>query len=209
MLIRSLFEGALLGFCIAAPVGPIGLLCFRRSLQNGFRQGLWTGAGAATADLVYGLIAAFGLAGLSAALGRWSVMTNMAGACVLSWVALAIIRQPLHEEEARPGAGTAWAGTFVLTLANPLTIASFGALFASAGATLRSASPPALAAGVFAGSMAWWTLLAAGATLLRHRIGPSTLVRVTRLAGFALLLYAARALALSGKDLFDGRHAGL
>src|SRR5512135_2777452 len=54
-------KGLAIGFLIAAPVGPIGVLCIRRTLVDGRRIGFLSGLGAATADMLYGAVAAFGL----------------------------------------------------------------------------------------------------------------------------------------------------
>ena len=145
-------RGAILGFSIAAPVGPIGVLCIRRTLAAGRWPGFLCGLGAASADAVYGLLAALGMSFVG---GRWM---HLAGGLFLCYLGVRLFLS-------RPAAGEVsggFAATFALTLANPMTILSFAAMFAG----LRTSSPALLVAGVFAGSCTWWLLLSTAASLL-------------------------------------------
>ncbi|MBL8332072.1 MAG: LysE family transporter, partial [Rubrivivax sp.] len=160
----ELFAQALLiGFSIAAPVGPIGLLVIQRTLQRGAAMGLATGLGAALADAVYGALGAFGVTGLISALQAARVPLALGGGAFLLWLALQSWRAPPASRaapaaEARDLLGSL-AGTFGLTLANPATIFSFIAIFGSLGARTAGASPWVLIAGVLLGSALWWLLL--------------------------------------------------
>ncbi len=183
-------RGMVLGVSIAAPVGPIGLLCIRRSIALGMRAGFASGLGAATADLVYGLIAAYGLTAITQALLGWQDWLRLGGAAFLLWLAVKFWRAP-EPEAAAPAAG--FAGTFLLTLANPMTILAFLGIFAGANLT---GSAPWIAAGVFTGSALWWLTLSSAAGWSRSRLSPRALVWVNRasallLGGFALQTFAA------------------
>lgn len=178
-----ILDGAVLGFSIAAPVGPIGLLVVRRSLAAGVRAGLACGLGAALADLCYGALAAAGFT----LLARWQRPAAALGGLLLCWLASGAWRA--SAAHAADGAG--FLSTFLLTLSNPMTILSFAALVASAGA----ASPALFVAGVFSGSLAWWLLLSTSAAALRGRFPSSAMLWGNRLSALVLLAFGLLALA--------------
>ena len=156
-MVAPLAKGIWLGFSIAAPVGPIGILVLKRALQRGYRAGIASGFGAALADLIYGCLAVAGVR-LFAGTGR---VVAIVGGLVLLWLAW----RSWHEQPAQDSAVTGGTiTTFLLTLSNPMTILSFAAMIASVGA----ASPVYFVAGVFLGSMLWWTILSVSASSVRR-----------------------------------------
>ena len=186
-----LFVKALaLGFCIAAPVGAIGMLCIQRSLSRGFRSGFATGVGAACADAVYGLLGALGVAGIVTALPMLSVVLKAAGGAFLVWMAWTIAREApaapaTVKETARAPVTRDFLTTFALTLSNPLTIFSFIAAFAALGPLNASQGTPVamnwltvapMVTGVFAGSAVWWLFLSGVTSALRTKL-PLTFTR--------------------------------
>jgi threonine/homoserine/homoserine lactone efflux protein len=181
-------KGAIIGFSIAAPVGPIGLLCIRRTLAEGRLAGLVSGMGAATADGLYGAIAGFGLSFLSEALLRSQTWLRILGGLYLCYLGTRIFLSRVAErpvDHNRKGMIGAYASTFFLTITNPVTIIAFLAVFAGLGVT-KGGDPGeagALVAGVFLGSAAWWLTLALGVGFLRARFTPMMLMWVNRLAG--------------------------
>lgn len=195
------FKSALVGLSIAAPVGPIGLLCMQRTLDHGARIGLATGLGAALADAVYGAIGASGMSVLMAAMTGARAWLGVAGAMLLLWMALGTWRsaqpgQAAAVAVAGPHVGKAFGGTFLLTLSNPMTILSFIAVFAALAGSTQAVSPAWIVSGVFAGSAAWWLLLVAIVARVRHRIAARHLLFVRRasalvLAGFAFAQLAS------------------
>jgi threonine/homoserine/homoserine lactone efflux protein len=166
--IGFLLKGLFIGFSIAAPVGPIGLLCIRRTLANGRTSGLVSGLGAATADAIYGCIAGFGLTFISTLLISQQVWFRVIGGFFLCYLGLkTFFSRPAEQKASAKGNGliSAYASTFFLTLTNPMTILSFAAIFAglgvaSAGGNYVSAG--VLVLGVFSGSALWWLLLSGG-----------------------------------------------
>lgn len=189
-------KSLLVGLSIAAPVGPIGLLAIQRTLDQGLRAGLATGLGAACADACYGALGAWGVALVIDWLVGARLWLATFGGALLLWMAWSTWRQPpAAQAAALPSQREllrCFAGTFVLTLSNPLTILSFiavfGALAGQAGAGL-AALP--LVAGVFLGSALWWLALSLGVARVRERFGVLWRQRVARgsalvLAGFAL-----------------------
>jgi threonine/homoserine/homoserine lactone efflux protein len=195
-------KGAVIGFSIAAPVGPIGLLCIRRSLAEGRWVGLFTGLGAATADAVYGGIAGFGLTAVSSVLVAYRVWLALFGGLFLCYLGIRTFISPPARDAAssrRSGFASAYASTFVLTLTNPMTILSFVAIFAglglASGADYRGATT--LVAGVFAGSAVWWLTLSSGTALLRTRLSGGWMRLVSHLSGAMILAFGIYAIAIA------------
>lgn len=201
-----LFVAALwIGVSIAAPVGPIGLLVIQRTLAHGVPLGLATGLGASVADAVYGALGAYGVSAVIGALQGLRVPLVLLGAAfllLLAWrtwhsvPATAAAGGGAATGPARPGLGAAFAGTVLLTLANPATILSFVAIFGALAAQRAAVQQPALmVAGVLAGSALWWLLLCAAVGALRERVDARWQRRIAQgsalmLAGFALLQLA-------------------
>lgn len=188
-LIGALWRGLVIGFVIAAAIGPIGLLCSRRTLVEGAAVGAVSGLGAATADGIYASVAAFGLTVLSDALIGARRPLGVVGGCFL--VALAIHALLVRSEAVpdRPPRSllSAYATTVGLTIANPATILSFAAAFVGLGPAGHDAPVAgALVAGVFSGSATWWVLLALTVSAFRGRLGPEALGRLA--AGSSILI---------------------
>jgi len=194
--------GMLIGFSIAAPVGPVGMLCISRSLKYGFKVGLLTGLGAATADGLYGLMAAFGVTALTAAMNSWQIPLRLAGGLFLAFLGIRIFYDnhiPEGERDRKPPSlPGAYLSTFFLTLANPMTIASFIGIFSGIGIGNLSTSHAAtlvFVLGVTAGSACWWLLLSAGvAKVIHHRVSPEAIRKINAFSGSVLLFFAMAAL---------------
>jgi threonine/homoserine/homoserine lactone efflux protein len=187
-------RGLVIGFSIAAPVGPIGVLCIRRSLARGAAAGLASGLGAATADAAYGCVAGFGLTSVSGLLMRWEPWLGLGGGIFLCALGARALLGPPAAEPARDAGGgllAGYASTVLLTLSNPATILSFAAVFAGLGLGTYSdyASAAALVLGIFAGSAAWWLLLCGSVGLLRARVTPGWLLAVNRVSGCILVAF--------------------
>jgi threonine/homoserine/homoserine lactone efflux protein len=200
MGLETLLRGLLIGFSIAAPVGPIGVLCIRRTLADGRATGLAVGLGAATADAVYGAIAGFGLTAVSSLLVRQQGVLRLVGGLFLRYLGLrTFLASPAQDAARAGGAGLlgAFTSTFGLTLANPATILSFVAVFAGLGiagaGSWREAT--VLVAGVFLGSALWWLLLSGAVGALRSRLDLRALRWINRLSGLVLLGFGIIALA--------------
>ncbi len=201
MNVSFLVRGIIIGFSIAAPVGPIGVLCIRRTLADGRAAGLVSGLGAATADAIYGSIAAFGLTAISGALVGHQVWLRLIGGAFLCLLGIrTFVARPAVRSAAATGGGLlgAYASTFFLTLTNPMTILSFAAVFAGLGLVSTLAgfvSAAAIVAGVFLGSAAWWLILSTSAGALPTRLDPARLRWVNRISGVIILTFGLAALA--------------
>jgi threonine/homoserine/homoserine lactone efflux protein len=156
------FRGLVIGFSIAAPVGPIGVLCIRRTLADGQVSGLVSGLGAATADAFYGCVAGFGLTFISSLLIDQQMWLRLFGGLFLLYLGIKTLLSKPAEKEAnikQSGLFSSYLSTFLLTITNPLTILSFAAIFAGLGLATATGSYSAaliLVLGVFLGSAAWW-----------------------------------------------------
>lgn len=202
-------RGLMLGFAIAAPVGPIGVLCIRQTLTYGWLSGLVSGLGAATADAIYGSIAGFGLTAIAGLLVNQQTPLQLIGGSFLCYLGLRTLRhaQTTHAtlssspDPLAPSISLAthYATTLLLTLTNPATILSFTAIFASLGIaalpTLHLAV--VLIIGVFCGSALWWLLLSSGTTLLRSRLTATHLRWVNRLSGLIIASFGGVAIAFA------------
>ena len=187
-------KGLVLGFSIAAPVGPIGVLCIRRTIAGGPLRGIATGLGTATADALYGLVAALGFTAAAALLVDNQTPLRLAGGlflCYLGWVAFRTppaLHAPVRQSGSLPGD---YITAFFLTITNPLTILSFAAILAGAGVGGGQDSRGAalVVLGVFAGSLLWWLILSGAAGLLRAGLSPSRLAWINRLSGIVIAAF--------------------
>ncbi|MEC4805534.1 MAG: LysE family transporter [Jaaginema sp. PMC 1080.18] len=190
-----LLQGLLLGFAIAAPVGPIGVLCIQRTIQKGRLTGFLSGLGAATADGIYGGIAAFGLAGLTQWLVAQKMWLGLFGGLFLCYLGTQTLRKPpvtLETTTTPTGALSAYITTVGLTLTNPATILSFTAIFAGLGfvtQTTNTRSALLLTLGVFIGSALWWLLLSLGVGWLRLGNHPKRLRWINYIAGIIIIAF--------------------
>ena len=194
-------KGLAFGFILAATVGPMWVLCLRRTLAHGAAVGFASGMGIAVADGLYGAVAAFGLTAVSGLLLAHSFWIGLVGAAFLIYLGVkALLAQPAIEKSDEQGAGVpaAFLSTLGLTLTNPPTILAFAAIFAGLGlvSTANYAAAALIVLGVFLGSAGWWLILAAGAGRLRSRIRPAHLRAVNIVSGIAILGFAAWQLAL-------------
>lgn len=171
-----LLKGLILGLFIAAPVGPIGLLCINRTLHQGGRFGFVSGLGAATTDAFYGSIAAFGLDIVSNFLVSQHTWIRLIGGTFLVYLGVkGILSKPAQNAIESNVRGLFWnySSTLALTLTNPMTIFSFVAVFAAMG--VQSAANDYLSAavtvlGVFLGSSLWWLTLSSVVHLARLKL---------------------------------------
>jgi threonine/homoserine/homoserine lactone efflux protein len=191
-------RGLLLGFTIAATVGPISLLTIRRTVAHGRVYGLASGLGVALADATYAAIAAFGLTAITSILVGGRVLLGLVGGAFL--IVLAIRTMTTRPDEAavvteRPGLVGAFGSIFGLTMTNPMTILSFVGLFAGLGLTGTGGADAALLVlGVFLGSTSWWIVLTAAVAVLRSRVSIRALTWVNRISGAVILAFGVVAI---------------
>lgn len=200
MDISFLIRGLIIGFSIAATVGPMCILCINRTLRKGQLYGLVSGLGIATADAVYGSIAGFGLTVITSFLVSQQMWIHLIGGLFLVYLGIkTTFTRPAERAAAAKADGFvgAYVSTFLLTLTNPLTILSFAAIFAGigvGGASKSYLSATLVVCGVFLGSVTWWCILTSGISLLRKRFTARWLLWINRISGVIILLFGILAL---------------
>jgi len=195
MDIVFLIKGLIIGFSIAAPVGPIGVLCIQRTIAHGRASGLLTGLGAATADGFYGAVAAFGLTVVSNFLVGQQFWFRLIGGIFLLYLGLRTFLSKPAEKTATENHQSLFSdyfSTVFLTLTNPTTILSFVAVFAGLG--LGSTNGDILSAilmvvGVVIGSALWWLILSGGVSLFRTKFNVSSLKIVNYISGVIITVF--------------------
>ena len=188
-------KGIFLGLAITAPVGPINLLCIRRSLYHGWKIGLMTGLGAAVADTFFGAVAAFGLTAISDFLIANKKIVELIGGLAFIYMGVSLIRSRPHD----PGVTeiksispfNAFSSSLFLTLHNPATIFAFLIAFAALKLNEDSSSVSGaviVTAGVFLGSSLWWLSLSWVSSKIRSRISPAMIHKINVGTGVLLVL---------------------
>jgi len=197
-------RGAVLGFSIAAPVGPIGILCIRRTLAEGRLVGFVSGLGAATADVFFGCIAAFGVTFVSGFMVEQETWLRLIGGLFLCYLGVrTFFARPVEQAAQAAPAGSrglvqAYASTLALTLTNPMTIIAFAAVFAGMGIGAAGgdyAAAGSLVLGVFCGSAAWWLLLSGFVSLFRRQIDPPKMMLINGISGIIIAAFGVLAVA--------------
>lgn len=191
-------RGLVLGVVIAAPVGPVGLLCIRRTLQRGLFAGLATGLGAGFADAFFAALAAFGVTAAVETLTGYEKEIRIFGGLFLLIMAvhglfkkIVIVRE---SDASVRGLIKAFASGFFITLTNPLTIIGILAVIATFAGHLTYWQAATLTGGIFCGSAAWWLFLSGGVFLIRHHFTDKAITWVNRSTAVLLLVLAAWAI---------------
>lgn len=196
---QLILTGMTIGLIVAAPVGPVNILCIHRTLERGFFGGLAAGLGATLADGLIALLAALGLTAISGLMARYQVPIQLVGGLIMLAFGLKLFAtRPRANGNGnggeRHGKGIGWTvpQTFVLTITNPGAVLGLFAIFSGAGSAIgldnwREAAIVVLA--VMAGSLVWWTGLSGIVARIRHKLTERTLTLINRSAGIALLLF--------------------
>lgn len=209
MGIPFLIKGLMIGLSIAAPLGPIGILCINRTLAEGPRLGFICGLGAAAADALYALAGTVALSAIAQWIISDRVELRAVGGVFLIYLGARTFMRPgsvLPVTGKLPsllpkGWHAAFMSTFLLTLANPMTMLSFAAVFAGLGVTPAgvikgtNSTAAAMVAGVFLGSALWWLILSSVIGRLRHYIGARILTLINRVSGTVLTAFGLYAMA--------------
>lgn len=183
-------RGIATGLLIAAPVGPVNVLCIQRTLGRGWKSGLVSGLGAAAADTIYGAIAGFSITLVIDFLLREQFWIRVLGGGML--IAIGVLyyfRKPQTLQAGKEeSTHSDFVSTFLLTLTNPTTVLSFIAVLATLGMSSQRSvwMTVFLVGGIFCGSMMWWVLLTGAVNRLRHNITNRTMLWMNRIAGLAI-----------------------
>lgn len=192
----SSWQGVVIGVSVAAPVGPMAILCVRRSIMFGRSVGMATGLGMASAHALYSAVAMAGLQNVSAILGTHSVVVRAASAVIMLGLGIRLACASPSTEQGQlrqVSPKSAYVSAFGLSLANPLMVLALASLLASSDLSAVQTVPSAVmvAAGVFTGSSLWWLVMTRSATLFATRFTARTVTALNRLAGPSLMASAA------------------
>jgi threonine/homoserine/homoserine lactone efflux protein len=194
-MVDLFMKGLIIGLSIAAPVGPIGVLCIRRTLEYGQLIGFISGLGAATADALYGLVAGLGLTVIMTFLVEQQEWIHAIGGAFLLYLGLKIFVSKPSNKPAKATGHTvlgAYVSTFFLTMTNPVTILSFVAIFSGLGVSTANGDTMSgfiVVVGVFIGSTLWWFILSGITGMLMNRIKHFPFYVVNRISGLILLVF--------------------
>ncbi len=186
-------KGIFIGFALAVPIGPIGIMCIRKTLSEGRLNGLIIGLGAATADLLYGCVAAFGLTFISDALVSQRIIIRLVGGALLLYLGVRTFNK-LPADPKIPVSGNgrlrSYITAFLLTLTNPLSVFAFIAVFTALGlgSDLGNFSASVLVFGVFLGSCLWFLSLGTGVMFFRNKLELDGLKWINKIAGVLLII---------------------
>jgi len=204
MEIKYLLKGIVIGVSIAAPVGPIGFLCIKRSLIHGFRAGLVTGLGAATADALYGVAAGFSLTCITNVLLDMKIWLHVMGGLFLCGLGLQTLKKkvsgPQNQGAQFSGYIRSYVSTLLITLTNPMTILAFMGIFAGLGIGVENngyAASATLVVGVFCGSGLWWVTLASATAMAGKRLNHGFTEKINIVTATILILFGVWALVLA------------
>jgi threonine/homoserine/homoserine lactone efflux protein len=199
MILLLMLKGVAVGLAIAAPVGPVAVLCIRRTLLQGVPAGFASGFGAVTADVIFGAVATFGVAQVADMLLRHEMALQIVGGCFLLGLGInTYFKAP--PQPGRPLAGRiiqSYASAFLLTITNPITIFAFTAIFAGFGVVGHDMSLPArwsLIIGVAIGATLWWSSLTFAARFLRERVAVHQLRWLNKVSGGLIVFFGVAAL---------------
>ncbi len=213
-----LYRGMILGLMIAAPVGPVGLMCIRRTVRSGMFLGFATGFGAAFADAIFGAVAAFGVAAIIDLIKEYTRPIHVLGGVFMLVAAWRTWhdkpRQPTPEMavELREAAASAAPakrveitafnavkailGSFAVTATNPVTLFGTLAVVATLGGLRSGFEASTMVMGIFLGSALWWLMLSGGVALLCRNIAESGIIKINKVTAVALAALAAWILAV-------------
>lgn len=190
------FQGMVVGVSVAAPVGPMALLCISRTLIGGPMTGFVSGLAAATVDLIYASLGMLGLGAVSELLVAQQSWLRLLGATYLIYLAVITFRTaPIQGDAAhagRQGLLKMFGSTVVINLTNPMTIMPFIAIFAGAGLSTGGdeAGAAAMLSGVFMGAALWWLGLSTFCNAFRKQMRDGQLRAINRVSALALGSFA-------------------
>ena len=194
-------RGVMIGFAVAAPIGPVGLMCIRKALGDG-RLAAWAaGLGAAMADTVFGAVVGLSLGAVAQFLDQFTLWLKLVGGCFMLVLGVSAWRAAAEGMETEPGRGMGLAkdflSTFAITMTNPGTILGVMGVFAAFGTDASPRGPVQavfLIFGVFCGSSLWWAVLTEMTIVARARFTPARMRLFNHVSGAALMVFGLAAL---------------
>ena len=191
---NSYISGLIVGFLVALPVGTVSVICVTRSLQYGKSSGYFTGLGAAAADLIYGIIAIYGLTAISGQLLVNQPVLRLAGGLCIVFIGMRMmVKQVSTDEKVVVTHDTNikdFVSTFFITLSNPITMLAFIAALSNINHLFDRIDffqSTLIVLGIFSGSMLWWIILVNIALHFKQYLNDVYLKRINMVSGFFIL----------------------
>lgn len=192
--------GILIGLIMAAPLGPVNIICLRRALSKGPMNGFIVGLGAALADGIFGTMAAFGLLSVTKILEELGIWVEVAGGIILIVVALKLWFAHPHLADVKDSYKDrikAAIGTFFLTMTNPMTVVGFVALFVGLGLGdmgRNYINAALMSIGILLGSVLWWAILSVAAGKITRKLSDKHLANINKIS--AAIIFAFGSVAI-------------
>ncbi len=211
-MLYTFFMAMAAGFGVAAPIGPVSVVCARFTHFRGPKAGFVGGLGAATGDAVFGGLAGLAVTGAALFLKQHAAALSVLGGLGLAVLGVATLRSRLPLLD-RPAEGAVenyrgvFLAAFVLTIANPLTFLAFLGLFAWVGVNATDdglVAAALLVAGVFLGALLWWSLLAHAVSRYRQSLESAGMRRINQVSGVAIIVFGAVVVLRAGWMLCRG-----
>lgn len=189
-------RGPAIGFAIAAPIGPVGILCIRRALAHGRAAGIAAALGAAFADCFFGAVVGLGIGSIHEWVQQYQTPLRLIGGVFLLVLGAKLCKDAGQLVETNGEAPGNWlkdaVTSFAITITNPGTILGVIGVFAALGPVERTGdmmSSALLVGGIFLGSLLWWTILSSIAAAVRGRVSSRGLCRFGWVSGAALVVF--------------------
>ena len=189
------WKGVLVGFMMAVPLGPMGVLCIKRTLSRGKKSGFITGLGIATIDALYGSVATLGIAFVAAFILTHKIVIQSIGISILFYLAIIIFNEKpanlIIPKSTTKNLAKDYGSAAILTLCNPITILSFIAALAAVDIVnnLGQDLPLKLILGIFIGSMLWWSILSFALGSVRHKLTKQQMRLINKIASGIILVF--------------------
>lgn len=195
--IEFLLKGLVVGLIVSIPMGPVGVLCIQKTVNKGRILGFLSGVGAASADTIYAIVAAFGVSYITNFLDKHQATMQIVGIIIFLYLGIRMVsNNPIkqyryHQSSTRKrNIVKDFLSVFFITLTNPLTIIFFGAAFATLG-LLNTIEHPInaylLILGIFVGASSWWFTLTSLVNIFRKKFRLRNIFIINRLSGYVII----------------------
>jgi len=193
-----ILSGLVIGVAVAAPIGPVNLICIRRTLKYGMLNGFVSGAGAAVGDGVFAIIAAFGVTAVITFVAAYSGWLQLVGGVFLLGLGVRTWFDHPHLDDKLPEGSLGdllpvISVTFFLTITNPATMLGFIAIFGGVAdftiGTENYMRAGLLVASVIAGSVLWWAAITGFVSLFRDKMTDNGLATLNKISAVIIVVF--------------------
>lgn len=196
--IYLVLSGVVMGLIAAVPIGPVNLICIRRTFAFGPLNGFVSGLGAALGDGIFAAIMGFGLTWIAQLIEGYATIIELIGGALMVYMGYkTFVSPPMQRcpDDKPDNEGTnlirAMVSTFALTITNPVTLLSFGVMFAGLGGLAGGAGSyhdaGFVVGGVVGGSTGWWLALTTVIGLFHAKIDERAMRMINRACGVLVI----------------------